>query len=402
MNLKIFALGAVLGLAVAIAPSCGAASKCSVSNCKGCCSGDGKCVADPNNANNTSCGTQGNACVDCSKTNQVCNKSSYQCGVTGTGGGDGQDSGIACGGCTTPTGLCLENVSFTNCGANGSACVPCQTGQYCSNGACQTPDAGAVTGGIGAACTQDSECNGVKVEPGYTAFCKKQSEPGGLQYKGGYCTRRCTGNESCGMSAGNLCLTGGGARGELENICLKNCTGPSSCRDGYACYQFGTTASCWIVQADGGIPERFDAGNPNPSAAGAACTTNAQCGGDTNLSLGCNGATLPDGGPTGYWGGQCAGNCSISLSDSWCGDGGTCLGYITNSGTPAGPLILFFCGEKCNPKAATTTCRADYVCDPYGDPSTATNGSCTPDCRKNPALICQQAAQCNGTTGLCN
>ena len=82
MNFKVLALGALLGFAVAVVPSCGA-SKCSVANCKGCCSADGKCVADPANSDNSACGTQGNTCVDCAKTNQVCNKTTYQCGVTG-------------------------------------------------------------------------------------------------------------------------------------------------------------------------------------------------------------------------------------------------------------------------------------------------------------------------------
>ncbi len=397
MNFKVLALGALLGFAVAVAPSCGA-SKCSVANCKGCCSTDGKCVADPDNGNNTSCGTQGNACADCAKTNQVCNKSTYQCGVTGEGGGSG-DSGVACGGCTLPSGLCYETPTFSNCGSSGEACKTCNTGEYCNAGVCTPPDAGTVPGSVGEPCTLDSQCTGVPMETGYQAFCKKTTSHGGTVFKDGYCTRRCLGAAACGATtAGNVCAYGLGTYGEIENICVKSCA-TTPCREGYACLNFGSTSAprpaCWVLQGDGGLPDAFDAGAGNPNGAGGACSTDTDCG--NNPLLGCVPEVLPDGGVTGAPGGQCYGDCTLSLSDNWCGDGGSCLPYAFQGGT-RGPLILFQCGQDCNPAAgAPVTCRTGYLCQPY--PNNPTFGTCTADCRPNPTAVCG-GATCD-TTGFC-
>ncbi len=398
MNFKVLALGALLGFAVAVVPSCGA-SKCSVANCKGCCSADGKCVADPANSDNSACGTQGNTCVDCSKTNQVCNKTTYQCGVTGTGGGGG-DGGSTCGGCTTNNGLCLERTDTTNCGANGSVCKACAVGEYCTNGACTPPDAGIVAGSLGTACKLDSECTGITLASGYLAFCKKQTIPGNVEYKDGYCTRRCLGATQC-VSTGtsnNICPFFLGAAGEAENICMRGCNNNGDCRTGYACVNFGSSTQplngCWVLQSDGGLPDVYDAGPPSMATAGSACTGNAECGPAPFFY--CVPELRSDGGATGFPGGQCNGECTLNTNDEFCGDAGICLPYLGGQ-DQRGPYITWQCGQRCTPGAPNPGCRTGYVCDQF---NTQTFGTCVPDCRGNPVNVCGTGT-CAPATGLC-
>ncbi len=401
MNFKVLALGAALGFAMALTPSCGT-TKCSAANCGGCCSSDGTCVKTPNNAGNSSCGTTGNACIDCAKTNQVCNPATYQCGVAGTNGGT--DGGSAtCGGCLTSNGLCFEITSHTNCGANGSTCMACGIGQECVSGVCTSGDAGSTAAGaVGGACTLDSQCTAVPKTLTSPPYCKTTTDTGSATYKDGYCSRRCTANTDCGTTSGvqNLCIYYLGPNGEPDNFCLQGCgTVSTTCRDGYACYNFGDTmkpaGGCWLVDSVGKPPPVYDAGPGAVGNAGGACTTTAQCGSANNFF--CIAAALPDGGPSGYPGGQCVGDCSLRLDPAWCGDGGACLPYLGPSDT-RGQRIVWECSQGCNPAAtAPNTCRPGYVCDVYN----TTAGTCVPDCRNNFAGWCGTNSTCDATTGRC-
>ncbi|HEY0879885.1 MAG TPA: hypothetical protein VGD87_00080, partial [Archangium sp.] len=78
MNFKALSLGAVLGFVAAVIPSCGAPT-CGPQNCSGCCDADNKCVPVTASNSNASCGRQGNACVNCAATAQVCNTTSFTC-----------------------------------------------------------------------------------------------------------------------------------------------------------------------------------------------------------------------------------------------------------------------------------------------------------------------------------
>src|SRR4051794_27510403 len=98
MQIRWILLGAALGLALAVAPSCGGQPHCSASNCSGCCDANGQC----------SQGTTGNACGNTGKLCTVC----------------------------APT----ENCQLGTCVAtNGQACNSsnCATG-CCTNSGCQT------------------------------------------------------------------------------------------------------------------------------------------------------------------------------------------------------------------------------------------------------------------------
>jgi hypothetical protein len=61
------------GFLVTFAASCLMASidYCDGANCEGCCN-NGTCVKPPNNSNNTTCGTRGDACVDCTHFGRMC------------------------------------------------------------------------------------------------------------------------------------------------------------------------------------------------------------------------------------------------------------------------------------------------------------------------------------------
>ncbi len=394
MNVKAIAFGAVLGFLVAVAPSCGPA-KCSSANCKTCCDSKGACLAAPNNALNTTCGTAGNTCSDCTATSSTCNSTSFTCGAAVVDAGPG-----TCDGCKVSSGTCvtLANTSVINCGINGANCIGCATGSTCTNGACVVVDAGTPTGRIGDSCVSDLDCNKVT---GGKAYCKKKQIGGDVTYQGGYCTKYCTKQTDCGTGA--HCSYWLGMTGEIEPLCYKDCTS-TACRTGYTCADIGFTSSpynsCLPVQADGGLGE-YDAGPGNPGAAGAPCTTDGQCG--PAGAFMCVQETQADGGTTPYPGGMCTGDCTMTVSDDWCGDGGICLPYLSSQlVTKYGSIVLWQCLAGCDPTVATNNCRSGYICDPL-DPTDPTYkyGTCTPDCRTTPKICGGNAPTCDATNGRC-
>lgn len=393
MNIRAIFLGTVIGFIIAVVPSC-SGTKCAASNCAGCCDAKGQCVKSPSNSNNTTCGTQGNACADCTKlaTPTTCNTSTFTCG-SGSGGGTG-GSGGSCDGCKLPSsGNCvsLANTSVVNCGIAGATCAACNSGQQCVNGACQTPDAGTPVGGVGDKCTSDSQCNRV---PGGKGFCKKTMVPAGTVYQDGYCSKRCTAQADCG--SGNYCAYWMGPVGELENICYKGCdpnvTG--ACRTGYDCTDISLSStvrnSCFPTAA-----AAFDAGPGNDGPAGGPCVDDTACGPAPYFNC------IPeatDAGPTGFTGGSCSGDCSMTLSDTWCGDAGICLPYVVAQDS-RGSLVSWLCGQSCTPGGANNGgCRTNYVCEEFGQAGSGF-GSCTPDCRTAPTGFCSNS--CDTATGLC-
>jgi len=293
-----------------------------------------------------------------------------------------------------PPGMCLSvsQQSSFNCGLNGFPCQSCAPGYTCAAGACvQLPDAGPTSGAVGDPCTIDADCSAVPSIPGAPAFCKQRTVPGGVVYAGGYCTHRCTGASQC---PGGLCAYFLGSLGELENVCLAGCGATSPCRPGYQCIDFGSTSSpapaCW-VWPDGGFPPEADAGPGVSGAAAGPCTDDLACRPpDTGW---CAVEQLPDGGSTGYTGGECSASCALAMSDAWCGTGGACVGYLGPTDA-RGPTVQWVCQQGCT--TAASTCRTGYVCTPF--PGSA-SGLCMPRC-SNPGYSCRFFT-CNPTTGLC-
>jgi hypothetical protein len=220
----------------------------------------------------------------------------------------------------------------------------------------------------------------------------------GYAYPGGYCTRRCYTQAQCGSTG--KCIYYLGILGDMENICLSTCTGPGtqgSCRSGYICAPFGTSTGnlCIVAGADGGYMDDFDAGpGANDNVMGQSCANDQAC--QPPASGSCIPETF-DGGPTGYIGGSCTADCSMSVSDEWCGhDAGTCLPAAYS--TQQGPLVIWGCERLCNPMNGNTGCRTSYVCE-LQNPSYPDYGVCHPNCT-NAGYQCPSGT-CNATNGLC-
>src|SRR5205823_1810745 len=90
-KLPALALAGVFALALSVA-SCGARSSCTVANCDGCCSPNGRC-----NTGNTAaaCGHGGFDCNTCVTPAQKCDQGAC---VSSAGGGSGQGGGSGIGG----------------------------------------------------------------------------------------------------------------------------------------------------------------------------------------------------------------------------------------------------------------------------------------------------------------
>jgi hypothetical protein len=100
MKIQALVLGALFGFLVAIAPSCSGTGTCGAQNCDGCCKSDGTCVKKVSSNAAATCGTAGQACVDCTATGALCNGTTYTCvgGTGGSGGAAGAAGGSAGGG----------------------------------------------------------------------------------------------------------------------------------------------------------------------------------------------------------------------------------------------------------------------------------------------------------------
>ncbi len=354
-------------------------------------------VSPPFNALDTLCGSPGDACLDCAQRAQACDAVTHTCrprpdggfsGATGGGAaGGGTGGGPGCSGCWLPvSGFCVDvaNTSVVNCGINGSACVSCPSGSTCTKGVCRSLVDPA--GKIGAGCQNDSDCDRV---PGGAGFCKLLAVPSGARYAQGLCTRRCVDSMDCGT--GNACVYWLGPQGEVENLCYQGCAS-STCRAGYDCVDVSLSSTPRLACLPPGV--LVDAGPGSSAAAGGPCTRDSQCGPAPYFS--CTPERTALGKATNYPGGACTGDCSLTLDDAWCGDGGVCLPFITLRDA-RGPLVQWSCGARCTPGASPSGCRTGYVCQAGG--AGGASGFCTPDCRQAPASFC---SSCDTATGLCN
>jgi hypothetical protein len=387
MNFKALSLGALLGFAVAMSPSCGpTAAVCDATTCAiGCCDAtSGQCVVA---TTSTQCGSGGNVCVSC-PAGSTC--SAGTCTAIPDAGP--VDAG-ACGphnhtGCCTASDIKLPGTVFTNCGSGGADCKPCAQGQACVDvdgnpntfgGACQQPDAGP-TVPYGIACASDGECVDAGIANG---ICKLQTNPGGAPYTGGYCTKLCpNGNSDCGNSGVCAAAPTGG---EDDNICMDKCTSNAQCRSpGYACYT--SIGVCWISP----FPA-FDAGVAPDNLIGSACTAEGDCEDNGNFKPGLCQPETVDGGATGWNGGYCLADCGGGAAV--CGNTAICIGVTQTQA---------FCFDRCSAAGTgQSDCRPDYVCDNYffPDGGSPADGFCWPNCN-NPGWACAQGQTC-GANGYC-
>ena len=436
-NVKHLLAGFVVGIVMAIAPSCGTAKNCNTTNCSsGCCDDKGSCQLGTSNG---ACGHLGGTCSACS-FGQACNLGSCVAtsgngggggssgggsgggtgGATGggTGGGvTGGGGGTSCDGCITGGATCINFANSNNatfCGQGGVACVACGAPGNCVNHVCVggSGGGGGTTGGgtggggtgggtglsaIGGPCASSPNC-----QAGLT--CRITTQRGDTTYPGGYCSKACSTDPDCGT--GSECVGGPQSSlqfyGEPSGFCVNVCPSAgsqSTCRSGYTC-EFnvaGSPGDCWLTP----IPN-FNGGGI-ASNTGAMCTTdNCQPTGVSSLLGFCFKGTPRDGGtaPTGFPGGYCTADCSYDNLGTFCGTNGTCIQF--NGGTAN---EFFGCLAKCPTPAAPLTsngCRFGYACIPIGLGDGGTTGACYRSCATAGATPCASPTPtCNTNTGLC-
>ena len=333
------------------------------------------CLRNGNNTVASACGTGGQNCANCAALGRTCNATSFTC-IGGTGGG-------SAGGGTTGGGV----------GAGGGS----------SGGG------SASAGALGDSCStfDPSACSLTPTSTTNRGFCRDTMPVSGFTYPGGMCTRRCTSDAVCG--SGNFCSFFLGPNGEFDSLCYKGCDANNPCRADYGCLQISSTpvkAICVPLDPNTGDLHEFDAGTAFSGSAGSACTSDSQCGSNTNPVFACIPQTLPDGGATGYTDGYCTGECTGSLEDSFCGTNGLCTPSLAGNatGATAGPVVRWFCSQHCNDPTTpgSPTCRSGYACAPFS-PTENRFDTCEPRC-DNPGIGCNTAGgfTCNTATGLCS
>jgi hypothetical protein len=202
-------------------------SGCSPMNCAGCCSASDVCIVDGGEA---ACGAGGSLCSAC-QSGQHCSGAACVC-----------DSTSCSAGCCGANEVCVLDGGDGACGVGGSLCAACQGGQYCSGGACICD---------GTSCAGCCSANGGCIVDGGNAACGLGGDvcaacQGGQHCNSGACVCDVT---SCnGCCAGTSCLDGGadsacGRGGQACDMCRtamgETCSGNMCICDGGAC-----TAGC--------------------------------------------------------------------------------------------------------------------------------------------------------------
>lgn len=353
------------------------------SACDGCVLASGTCVP-LSFTSVVNCGANGSMCIACG-SGQVC--SGGRCVTVSTGGG----GGTTCDGCFLADGRCLplNRTSSVNCGANGTTCQSCGANETCSFGRC-TPV--VTTKRVGDACTSDMEC---QAGLGAAGLCKRTTSSGNATYLGGYCTLRC-GSAGSFCPFGSQCVASAGPRGESDAICWDNCGANDACRNpGYACYALGTASSaCWIAP----LPSAFDGGMPTGGGGGGMPVGGGAGGGGG--STGCSAAT-------------CAGCCSGSTCVPLGSQSSTACGARGSSCTSCGA------GLSCSNGACTMdpgtshvgdACTSDLQCRPpntgfciaesvFGQPTGWPGGSCSATCNGTPCPTGSACVDVGGSGG---
>lgn len=307
MSLKVryLAVGALLGLVLSVAPSCGNSGGkplCKPSNCAGCCDKNGECQLG---TETFACGARADLCKECGSTQSCvdtkCVGSAGAGGGTGgVGGGKGGAGGAggagggtsacgSCAGCCSADGFCRGGITNQQCGKGGQSCISCTAGLACQSGACAAvtcttgckDSAGACLGGMdngacgvsGASCTAcaaglicsngacAAPCNATTCASGCCDgnTCIQQPTAAKCGINGGACSV-CSGTQVC---AGGLCQAGGtgggsggvgggsggvgGGGGSSSGCSVLNCL--DGCCNGNTCMPGTSKAACGVLAA---------------------------------------------------------------------------------------------------------------------------------------------------------
>lgn len=279
VNTRALALGMAFGFVVAVTPSC-SGNKCGPNNCGGCCDASGKCVAKPNNQNNSTCGSAGAACENCVSREDGVRWHDLQVRYRWLGWRHGHWRGhcdrwrhryrrwkhLHHGVHAVERNLCAGS-TWNNCGSNGgAACQACATGQVCTNGACTTPSSMKK---VGDRCVNDGECKG---SLGQSAICKQMTTSGNGTYTGGYCTLKCVAQSGC--PTGAKCAGIDPRYGEADTICWDSCATGATRAVSRATPV--TPLGLWEARA-GSAPCRRKMRGRQQTRLAWVCTDNTQC-----------------------------------------------------------------------------------------------------------------------------
>ncbi len=364
--------GFVLGLFLALAPSCGQPTpRCNASNCSGCCTEDGECQSGQS-AN--ACGVFGGLCQTCGILENC--QGGYCTPATGStdgndGGTDGGDNALCnpsnCAGCCAGnTCIAPGSISNLSCGKAGEACTTCTGTTTCdvNAGVCKDPTCNG--------CMQGTTCRPTSQQTTSAcgnagAVCKACGA--GQSCVNGECQ---TSNPSCGPSNCNGCCTAAGS-------CLVGTSNSSCGKGGNACDTCVAGETCTSGVCQSTTPT---------SAVGSACSTNADC---SALGAGATCRLATAGGNASYPSGYCTKECNAA---GVCGTGAECFG-LYEYGEDA------ICLDFCTPGGAD--CRAGYDCIAIG----GGEGICwlapLPTAPTPPTNIignpCAAHAECQGPSG---
>lgn len=187
------------------------------------------CVKKPDNGLNTTCGSAGNACVNCAESGSTCNPSTNTCANGGTGGGSGGGTG---GGPGWLHWLPSPDEHMR------SSCEPdaeqLRQGRRSLPVLCRRSD-------LQRGCSRDASADGdhrlalhdgqrVPGDAWRDLAVRRKQTNGGSAYAGGYCTIPC-GQVAGTCPAASTCVGGVEELGE-GTFCWKNCTpgAPSAAR----------------------------------------------------------------------------------------------------------------------------------------------------------------------------
>jgi hypothetical protein len=210
----------------------GGGTTCGPNNCNTCCSTSGQCLTAPNNQNNTTCGSAGNTCFNCTSLNLVCNPNTFSCASPPVGGGGGATGG---GGGSTGGG------GGATGGGGGGTAIPLAGGETCTS-AVILPGPGLYSGTTTSAAnnygsTASGNCVGgrstgstgpdvvyrVTVANGQTLFLKVTPESGydaTVNLIEAFTTTNCGGASGSGLSP--VCVDGGD---DPDEVAYQNTTG---------------------------------------------------------------------------------------------------------------------------------------------------------------------------------
>lgn len=380
-------------IALAVSSCSQTPSVCGPSNCDGCCTSTGACAPPTLNAADSTCGTNGSACVNCTLTGGTCS-TSFTCVVPDAGTS-------ACNPSTCPNGCCSSDgqchpaastaQSEAVCGNLGASCLACTPGFTCKGGVCTAPPDAGPPAAIGDPCTMDSQCASL----GAHSRCFKTTALGAT-YPGGFCSIDCiSGAALCGATA--ICANIGVLLGDDgAPRCMPKCSvAAQDCRAGYECLAASATIGVCYIANPVWVP---DAGRAADKI-GNDCTAHSQCRappdapydvlGSCILAVGANGAATP------FTGGYCTADCTVYADV--CGPNGICQDISGGAGTRK------TCFQRCvGPGTGRGTCKPNYVCGDAldVDAGIAVDGFCRPDCHQPSS--CTGGKSCGtGDAGYC-